>query len=115
MYSTTTDLVLANGFGTYQSDEIVFQGTDLANATFTATCLSFDAGNSLIRLINTVGTPANGISLTGDTTKTNRITLNVIDPDFIPYSGYITYVENRTGTQRSNDGTEQVRLVVGFN
>lgn len=114
IYSTTTDVVVANGFDTYQSDEIVYQGTDLANSTFSATCLSFSSGSNLIKLINTTGTAANGIVLTGQTSKTTRVVLNVSEPDFIPYSGYITYIENRTGTQRSNDGSEQVRLIVGF-
>lgn len=114
IYSTTTDVVVANGFDTYESDEIVYQGTDLANSTFSATCLSFSSGSNLIKLINTTGTVANGIVLTGQTSKTTRVVLNVSEPDFIPYSGYITYIENRTGTQRSNDGSEQVRLIVGF-
>ena len=115
IYSCTTDLVVASGFDSYQSDEIVYQGTDLANATFFATCLSFDSTNNLIKLINTTGTAANGATLVGHITGTVRTVLNVTTPDFIPYSGYITYIENRTGTQRSADGSEQVRLVVGFN
>ena len=114
IYSTTTDLVVSTGFDAYISDEIVYQGTDLANATFTATCLSFDSSNNLIRLINTTGNANTSASLIGDTTKTVRTVLNVTTPDFIPYSGYITYIENRAGTQRSPDGTEQVRLIVGF-
>ena len=74
----------------------------------------FDSSNNLIRLINTTGNANTSASLIGDTTKTVRTVLNVTTPDFIPYSGYITYIENRAGTQRSPDGTEQVRLIVGF-
>lgn len=115
VYSTTTDIVVSNGFDTFISDEIVYQGTDLANATFSATCLSYDNDTNILKLINTTGTASNGFTLIGNTTKTVRTVLNVSTPDFIPYSGYITYIENRTGTQRSPDGSEQVRLVVGFN
>jgi len=115
IYSTTTDLVVSNGFDFYTSDEIVYQGTDLANATFSATCLSFNNDTNVLRLINTTGTASNGATLIGEKTGTSRTVLNVSLPDYIPYSGYITYIENRTGTQRSADGSEQVRLVVGFN
>ena len=115
IYSCTTDFIVSNGFEAYVSDEIVYQGTSVANATFIATCLSFDTSSNVIKLINTSGTPATGISVIGATSGTLRTTLQVIEPDFIPYSGYITYIENRTGTQRSNDGSEQVRLIVGFN
>lgn len=114
-YSTTTDIIVSNGFDSYVSDEIVYQGTDLANATFIATCLSFDNDTNVLKLINTAGTASNGYTLIGNTTKTTRTVLNVTTPDFIPFSGYITYIENRSGTQRSADGSEQVRLVVGFN
>jgi len=115
IYSTTTDLVVSNGFDFYTSDEVVYQGTDLANATFSGTCLSFNNDTNVLRLINTTGTASNGFTLIGETTGTTRTVLNVSLPDYIPYSGYITYIENRAGTQRSSDGSEQVRLVVGFN
>jgi hypothetical protein len=115
IYSTTTDIVVSDGFDFYTSDEIIYQGTDLANATFTATCLSFDPNTNVLRLINTTGTAANGLTIVGVETRTTRTVLNVTTPDYIPYTGYITYIENRAGTQRSPDGSEQVRLVVGFN
>ena len=115
IYSTTTDLVVSNGFDFYTSDEVVYQGTDLANSTFSGTCLSFNNDTNVLRLINTSGTASNGFTLIGETTGTTRTVLNVSLPDYIPYSGYITYIENRAGTQRSSDGSEQVRLVVGFN
>jgi hypothetical protein len=65
-------------------------------------------------LINTEGTVANGVALIGSTSGTARVVLSVSEPDFVPFSGYITYIENRAGTQRSNDGSEQIRLIVGF-
>ena len=115
IYSCTTDLITSTGYGTYVTDEIVYQGDTLETATFKATVLSFDATNNVLKLINITGTPVTNKSVIGVTSKTLRTVLNYNEPDFIPYSGYITYIENRTGTQRSSDGTEQVRLVVGFN
>lgn len=113
-YDLTTKITLASGADQYISDEIVYQGTDVDNATFSATVLSYSPSQSLVKLINTKGTPQPGIVLTGNVSKASKVILNVSYPDFIPYSGYITYIENRAGTQRSNDGSEQVRLIVGF-
>ena len=114
VYSCSTDVVVSNGFDGYVSDEIVYQGTSIDTATFKATCLSFYTGSNLIKLINTEGTVANGVALIGATSGTTRVVLSYTEPDFIPFSGYITYIENRAGTQRSNDGSEQIRLIVGF-
>jgi hypothetical protein len=115
LYSCTTDLVVSNGFKSYEFDEIVYQGNSLETSTFSGTVLNFDETTNVLRLINIEGTPASATTLVGNNTKTLRTVLTITEPDFIPYSGYITYIENRTGTQRSVDGTEQVRLVVGFN
>ena len=114
LYSTTTDVIVSNGFNAYVSGEIVYQGVDSSNATFLATCLSFDPSINVIKLINITGTPKLGSTLIGATSSTLRTTLQVTEPDFVPYSGYITYIENRSGTQRSSDGSEQIRLIVGF-
>lgn len=114
VYSCTTDATVANGFDGYTSDEIVFQGSSVDTATFKATCLSFNPGTNLIKMINTEGNIANGIPLVGAETGTTRVVLTSSPPDFVNFSGYITYIENRSGTQRSNDGSEQVRLIVGF-
>jgi hypothetical protein len=113
-YSCTTDAVVAVSANDYQSDEIVYQGTDVANATFFATCLSYEPGSGLVRMINTEGTMTVGKVLKGVSSGVNKQVLSANLPDFIPFSGYITYIENRTGTQRSSDGSEQVRLIVGF-
>ena len=114
IYDLTTNVQLAQGADMYISDEIVYQGSDVANSTFSATCLSYSAAQSLIKLINIQGTPTPGIVLNGNISQASKVILSVSTPDFIQYSGYITYIENRTGTQRSNDGSEQVRLIVGF-
>jgi len=118
IYSLTTDIIVTTGTGSdgYISDEVVFQSIDntLANASFTATCLSFGSSNNLVKLINTSGTANANQLLIGDTSETIRTVLFVSPSDVIPYSGYITYIENRQGIQRSVDGTEQVRLIVEF-
>jgi hypothetical protein len=115
IYKTSTDLTVAPGFGVYVPDEIVYQGPseDILTATFTARVLSFDPATNVLRLINTTGTPTNNATVRNDT-KTNRTLLSYTTPDFSPYSGYISFIENRTGVQRSPDGIEQIRIVLGY-
>jgi len=43
-----------------------------------------------------------------------RTLLTTENPDFIIYSGYMAYIENREGIARSPDGTEQFRIVLSF-
>jgi hypothetical protein len=116
IYDLSTNLILSNGPQNYVSDEIVYQSTDgtLANSTFTATCLDFIPSENRLRVINTVGTANTNMAILGQTSNSDRTVLSVALPDFTMYSGYITYIENRQGTQRSPDGSEQVRLIVGF-
>ena len=116
IYSLSTDLVVSNGPGNYFAEEIVFQSTDesLANATFSATVLDFIPETNRLRLINTYGTPNTNMTIVGQKSAEIRTVLSISNPDFTLYSGYITYIENREGTQRSDDGSEQIRLIVGF-
>lgn len=114
IYKTSTDLIVASGFGTFEADEIVYEGTSLETATFKATVLSFDSVKNIVHVINTTGTPTLNATLVGNNTKTTRTILNVNTPDWIPYSGYLSAIQNRTGIQRSPDGKEQFKFVLGF-
>jgi len=115
IYSTSTDFLVAAGFGTYVQDERIFQGRNdnIDDATFTATVLSFNTSSNVLRLINTTGTPIANAPVR-NTTKTNRTLLSYSTPDYSALSGYVVFVENRSGIQRSPDGIEQVRLVLGY-
>jgi hypothetical protein len=114
IYSTTTNIVVAPGSDSgYTPDEFVYQG-DIADPTFYATVLSFDAGSNLIKLINTSGTPSNNSPIFGQSSKVTRTLLSYSIPNFAVHSGYMIYVENRSGVQRSEDGIEQFRFVLGF-
>ena len=114
IYSTTTDLVVAPGFGAYLSDEVVYQGTSYAAATFTATVLSYDIGNNVVKLINTVGTPVTNGPVFGLTSGTTRTLLTYSVPNYTLFSGYMSFIENRSGIQRSSDGIEQFKIVLGY-
>ena len=114
IYKTTTDVLVVEGTGTYLNDEIVYQGNSLATATFKATVLSFDDASGVVRLLNTLGTPTINGTLFGNTSGTARTTLSVSNPDYNIFSGHIIFVENRSSIQRSADGIEQLRFVLGY-
>lgn len=114
IYKTTTDLVAAPGFGAYTNDEVVYQGASLETASFVGTVLSFDEASNVIRVLNTTGTLTTNAPVFGDTSKTTRTLLSYSLPTFITYSGYMSFIENRTGIQRSADGIEQIKIVLGY-
>lgn len=116
IYKTTTDYVVSAGFGAYIPDEIVFQSVDgtLENAHFRGTVLSFDDTLHIVKLINTQGTATLDTLLIGNTSSTARVALQEQLPSFIPFSGYMVYLENREPVQRNSDGSEQIRLVLGY-
>jgi hypothetical protein len=115
IYKTTTDVIVAPGFGVYVGDEVVFQGgLTSETATFTAKVLSFDPASNLVKLINIVGNPVTNAPLFSNTSKTTRTLLSYNEPNFTIHSGYISFIENRTGVVRSVDGIEQIRFVLGY-
>jgi hypothetical protein len=116
IYSTTTDFTVSQGFGAYTPDEVVYQSPNglIENATYTATVLSFDSTFNKVKLINTGGEAVDGLLLIGNSTGTARTVLQQETPSFIPFSGYLTYLENRSAITRNVDGSEQIRIVLGY-
>jgi hypothetical protein len=114
IYGASTDLVVASGFGEYISDEIAYQNDASGNKIFSATILSFDPASNVVNLINIQGTPTLNYPVLGSVSKTARTLLSVNYPDFVP-SGYLAYIENRTGVERSVDGIEQFKFVLRYN
>lgn len=115
-YSTTTDFIVSQGFGSYVPDETVFQSENgvLTNAFYTATVLSYDSTTNTLKLLNTNGTPLTNGLLYGNNSGTARVILQQQTPQIIPFSGYMIYVENRESIQRNQDGSEIFKLVIGY-
>ena len=67
-----------------------------------------------MKLINTYGTPLSNSPIFGKKSNATRTVLSSSSPNFTTMSGYITYIENRSGIQRSADGTEQIKIVLGY-
>jgi len=118
IFDTTKQFTVSPGTGAFVSGQTVYQGQSLASASFTAQVVSFDTTNNLLRVINTSGTPTINDALIQDAGGAVNVAVRTLlatsDSDFILYSGYMTYIENRTAIQRSPDGTEQFRLVLRF-
>jgi hypothetical protein len=113
-YKVSTELLVSPGFGVYINDEFVYQGASLEQATYRGRVVSFDPATNTVMLINIQGTPTLNGSVYGNSSKTARTLLSVTTPDFITMSGYLAYVENRTNVQRSTDGIEQFKFVLGY-
>ena len=120
IYDLTTQFTVASGFGSFVSDEIIQQiDPNPSSATynqvvFSATVLSFNTSTNVVKLINTNGTPLYSSSVTGLTSGCSRTLLGVTTPTFVNFSGYISYIENRSAVQRSSDGIEQFKFVLGY-
>jgi hypothetical protein len=113
IYNASTQVVVAPGFGSYNIDEVVFQGNP-ANPTFSGTLLNWNSSNNVISVINTTGSLAINSPIFGTNSGTTRTILSYSNPDILLPSGYISYIENRSAVQRSADGIEQVKFVLGY-
>lgn len=114
IYQTTTNLIVASGFGAFVSNEVITQSAANGQVYFTGTVLSFNTSTNVLYLINTVGTPVVNASVVGQFSGTVRTLLSSTTPDFILMSGQLAYIENRSGVQRSTDGIEQLRFVLSY-
>ena len=66
-YARTQLTLAAGGSGTFVADEIVYQGTNVANATFQSVVYDFTAATRKLNVIRTIGTFANNTLTKGAT------------------------------------------------
>jgi hypothetical protein len=115
IYNTTTQLTVSAGAGAlYTPDELAVEYDANGNALFQGTVVSFDSTTNILQLINTTGYPSIGFNIKGTSSGASRTVFNVSNSALIPFSGYLTYVENRPGIQRSADSIEQFKFVLGY-
>ena len=107
-------MTTAPGFGNYNLDEVVYQGSSLTSANFVGTVLDFDSANNVLSVINTTGTPTTNSPIFGNNSGAARTLLVVTQPDILLPSGYMSYIENRPAIQRSPSGIEQIKFVLGY-
>ena len=117
IYNTSTQFQLAVGQGSYNGGnacEIVQQINSSGQVVFSGTVLSFNSSTNILQVINTTGTYVTGQSISGLTSGCTRTVLSVSQPNLIPFTGYLSYIENRAGIQRSTDGIEQLKFILNY-
>jgi hypothetical protein len=77
--SYTIDLLMQNGQDDYLYKEIVYQGSDYANANVVAVVSSWDSNNKVLHVTNIAGEFVPGLNIIGQTSNTS-INLVSLDP-----------------------------------
>lgn len=114
IYNLTDIVYVTAGADSFEIGETVYQGDNLALATYIAEVCSFDPITNIISLINISGKYKLSDPIYGHTSGTARVLIQYEKTDFAVGSGYMMYYENRTPVQRSENGNEQFRLVLSY-
>lgn len=107
----STTIVMTTG-ADFTRDEVVYQGMDLANATYRATVTDYFVNDLFVT--EQSGTIQIGSVLKGNTSTVTRTVVNVVAPELESGSGRMVYVENRAPVSRAIDQAENIKFVVSF-
>lgn len=111
--SQTTKIELNSFSAEYILDEFVYQGANLASATFVGRVVEWDSSNNLVKLTNVTGNPGAEL-LIGETSTAARFLSSVTQPDLKPYSGKVLYIDNIVPIERAADQAEDFKIVLNF-
>ena len=114
----STKITVREVAGTFQADEVVFQGDTLANSTANGVVIDF-LNNNRVRLNQVSGSFVSNSTVNSITGTTSGATATIVangvsDPDMKPYSGDILYIENRTNVTRATNQIEDFKIVLEF-
>lgn len=114
-YSQFLTVILNSGVTVFEKDETVFQGDNLATATFKGKVLSYELieSNYVLKLIDTVGTITVDV-ITGATSGTSRFVESITNPQLKKYSGKLIYAHNIVPITRASDQIEDFKIVLKF-
>lgn len=104
-------ILLTSGPG-YISDELIYQGTSVANATFSANVS--DIFSNAVEMSNVHGYPIVGSVLTGNTSGTVRTVIAFTSPELDEESGDLIFTDNRVPVTRASGQSESVSIVLNF-
>jgi len=107
-------VVTTVGSGDYLENERVYQGISLGVSSFKGTVLQWDSVNSKIYLINTEGTPTVSDTINGANSVVSRFVTSYSLPESRAYTGRLIYTDNITPVTRSEDQTEEYKIVIKF-
>jgi hypothetical protein len=113
VFTELKTLTLTGTSVNYNENEIVYQGSSLANSTFNGTVVIWDDANNRIYLSNFRGDPTTDL-LIGANSTASRFVTSITNPDLKYYSGKLLYTDNIKSIQRSEDQTEDFKIVLKF-
>lgn len=113
-YTLYSRIKTSPGVGDFNNDEVVFQGTTLATATFTAEVISFDELQNLLYLNNVRGTLQVNQAIKGASTGAIRVVNSITEPTLKLYSGNVLYISDKLPIQRDLSQTERIRFILSF-
>jgi hypothetical protein len=111
MYS---EVLVSPGVGDYNNDEIIIQGEDLENSTFSAEVIAFDEITNVIYVNNLRGTFSPNSPIKGLTSGAIRIGINLTPPNLELYSGKVLFVSDKVPVTRDPDQTDRIRFILSF-
>jgi hypothetical protein len=114
LYKMYTEILVSSGVGNYNNDEIIIQGENLENSTFTAEVISFDENTNIIYVNNLNGTFSPNQPIKGLSSGSIRIAINKTVPAIQLYSGKILFVSNKVPVTRDVDQTDRIRFILSF-
>jgi len=113
-FSQLTTLTLSGvGDDNYLEDEIVYQGSSLANASFIGTVVEWNGSNQ-VRLSDVRGT-VQAETLIGTTSgATGAVIVPFTIAELQPHSGQLLYIDNIKPIIRASDQIEDFKIVLKF-
>lgn len=103
-------------FGTFLENEVVYQGTSLANSTANAALHSVivDGGTATIYTSNQTGSFVVTENIYGNLSAASATLSNKYSPELVFGSGDILFLENREAIERAAEQTETIRIYTTF-
>jgi len=93
-YKRTQLTMAAGGSGTFVQDEIVYQGTNVANATFQATAYDWSATTRKLNVIRTIGTYANNTLTKGATSGASFTSFSTANTSYNDNNAFEDIMDN---------------------
>lgn len=99
--------------GTFEEDEVIWQGTSLSTATFVAKYHSINGDNTELFYTNPTGVITNGI-VHGDSSSATFTVTDKYKGDLVSGSGIPIYIQNGSNVSRAENQTENIKIIVEF-
>lgn len=114
LYTLYSKVTVSPGVGDYNNDEVIIQGENFEDATFSAEVISFDEATNILYVNNLNGTFNSNQPIKGLTSGAIRIGVNLASPTLELYSGKILFVSNKVPVVRDPDQTDRIRFILSF-